>query len=344
MNFASDNAGPAHPKVIEALGRANEGHVGSYGADPLTQGAADKLREVLGAPEAAVHFVATGTAANALALACLAEPWSAIFCAPAAHVHVDECNAPEFYTGGAKLIPVQGPDGKIGAASLEAAILAEETRGVHGPQRGPVTLTQATESGTTYSQSELEAIGTVAGRYGVKLHMDGARLANALAASNLAPAQMVERVAALSFGGTKNGLLGAEAVVLFDPELSWQFELRRKRAGHLFSKHRYLAAQMDAYLTDGLWMELASRANAAATRLSEGLVAQGYELAWPTEANMVFFRAPARVHEAAMAQGAVYHLWDEAGEENPDRPVTARLVCDWSKSDGEVDALLALFA
>ncbi|WP_373355852.1 low specificity L-threonine aldolase [Pseudoroseicyclus sp. CXY001] len=342
MNFASDNAGPAHPKVIEALSRANEGHVASYGADALTEKVTEGIRELFSAPKAAVSLVATGTAANALALACLAQPWSAIFCAPAAHVHVDECNAPEFFTGGAKLIPVGGQDGKIGAASLEAAILAEETRGVHGPQRGPVTLTQATETGTTYGTSELEAIGNVAQRYGLKLHMDGARISNALAASNRSPAEMVEKVAALSFGGTKNGLMGAEAVVLFDEALAWEFELRRKRAGHLFSKHRYLAAQFDAYLEGDLWRELASRANAAAARLSAGLVDRGYEMAWPTEANMVFLRAPRRIHEAAMAAGAVYHLWEES-HSGPDAPCTGRLVCDWSKTEAEVDEVLRLF-
>ncbi|MGZ9811216.1 threonine aldolase family protein [Pseudoroseicyclus sp. H15] len=343
MNFSSDNAGPAHPKVMDALMRANEGHASGYGADALTEAVTGQIRELFGAPEAAVYLVATGTAANSLALACLAKPWSGIFCAPTAHVQVDECNAPEFFTGGAKLIPVTGPDGKIGAASLEAAILKEETRGVHGPQRGPVTLTQATETGTTYSQTELEAIGAVAGRFGLKLHMDGARISNALAASNRSPGEMVEQVSALSFGGTKNGLLGAEAVVLFDPELAWEFELRRKRAGHLFSKHRYLAAQFNAYLTDGLWMDMAARANAAAARLSTGLVAQGYQLAWPTEANMVFFRAPRQVHEAAMAKGAVYHMWDDATE-SPDAPMTARLVCDWSKTDEQIDRFLELLS
>ena len=342
MSFASDNTGPVHPRVMEAIVAANEGHAVPYGADPIMEGVRERLRDLLGWPEAAVHLVATGTAGNALALACLAEPWSAVFCAPAAHVQEDECNAPEFYTGGAKLVPVDGPDGKMAADALRAAIASVGTRGVHGAQRGPVTVTQATEKGTVHTLAELAALREAAD--GLPLHMDGARFANAVAALDTGAAAMVEGFDAVTFGGTKNGLMGVEAVALRDPGLSWEFELRRKRGAHLFSKHRYLSAQMAAYLDGDLWLETARLANAACARLARGLRAAGADLVHEPEANIAFARFPRAAHRRLHGAGARYYVWDGTLDGDPEEPLTARLVCGWSTEGEAVDRFCEILA
>jgi threonine aldolase len=330
---------------MSALIGANEGHAMAYGADRWTEAATMRIREVFEAPEAAVHLVATGTAANSLALATLSQPWDAIFCTAMAHVHEDECNAPEAFSGGAKLVPLPAPHSKLDPMALRAALAALGS--VHGPQRGPVSLTQATEKGTVHSLEEIRAAAEVAHEFGSRLHMDGARFANALVTLGCTPAEMTWRagVDALSFGGTKNGLMGVEAVVLFDPAHSRELELRRKRAAHLFSKHRFLGAQMLAYLTDGLWLEMARAANAACDLLVEGLRAQGCEPQWEPQANLVFVRLPRRAHQRLRAAGAAYHLWEgplDVGD--PEEPLLCRLVCDWSIGTGAVDRFLAVAA
>ena len=342
MMFASDNTGPAHPKVMEAVLRANEGHAPSYGADPWMDEVRGRVRDLLGWPEAAVHLVATGTAGNALALACLARPWSALFCAAHAHVEEDECNAPEFYTGGAKLCLVDGPGGKMAPEALAAAVAAQETRGVHGPQRGPVTVTQATEKGTVHALPELAALRAAAG--GLPMHMDGARFANAVASLGCTAAEMVEGFDAVTFGATKNGALGVEAVALRDPSLGWEFELRRKRGAHLFSKHRFLSAQMAAYLADDLWLETARAANAACARLVAGLRSAGAALAYEPQANIVFARMPRAAHRRLHDAGARYYLWDGGLDGDPEESLTCRLVAGWSTTEAEVDRFCEVLA
>ncbi len=342
MNFASDNAGPVHPRVISALIDANEGHAPAYGADRWTQEAVVRIREVFEAPEAAVLLVATGTAANALALATLSKPWDAIFCTEMAHVHEDECNAPEAFSGGAKLIALPAPQAKLTPDVLRAAFA--RLGSVHGPQIGPVSLTQATEKGTVYSLDDIRAVTGVARDVGSRVHMDGARFANALVALDCTPAEMTWKagVDAVSFGGTKNGLMGVEAVVLFDPALSWELELRRKRAAHLFSKGRYLGAQMAAYLADGLWLDMARASNSALSLLVEGLRSLGVKPEWEPQANLVFVRLPRAMHQRLRGAGAAYHLWDGPLDEgDPEEPLLCRLVCDWSLGTGAVDRFLA---
>jgi threonine aldolase len=346
MHFASDNTGPAHPKVLEALARANEGYAMPYGNDALSRNVADRLRVVFEAPEAAVYLVATGTAANSLILATMAKPWSTVFCAPHAHINEDECNAPEFYSGGAKLTLVGGENGKVDAGLLAVAIAAEESRGVHGPQRGPVSITQATEKGTVYALEEIREIAGVARRFGLGLHLDGARFANALVHLGCTPAEMTWRagVDAVSFGGTKNGLMGVEAVVIFDKALAWEFELRRKRGAHLFSKHRFLAAQMEAYLADDLWLDMASSSNAACSRLSRGLRQMpDTALRYEPQANIVFADWSRAGHRRLHEAGAQYYLWNGTLDGGPeDEALTARLVTDWSATEDGVDRFLAL--
>ncbi len=345
MHFASDNAGPVHPRVLSALIDANEGHAMAYGADRWTEAATARIRELFEAPDAAVHLVATGTAANSLALSTLAKPWDAIFCTEMAHIHEDECNAPELFTGGAKLLALPAPHAKLEPDVLRRAM--ERLGSVHGPQRGPVSITSVTEKGGVYALEEIRAVTAVARAFGSPVHLDGARFANAVASLGCSPADMTWRagIDALSFGGTKNGLMGVEAVILFDPSRSWELELRRKRAAHLFSKHRYLGAQMLAYLSDGLWLEMAQAANSALSLLVEGLRAQGHEPVWEAQANLVFVRLPRAVHQRLHAAGAAYHLWDgplEAGD--PEEPLLCRLVCDWSTGQGAVDRFLATVA
>jgi threonine aldolase len=345
MNFTSDNAAPAHPAILHALARANEGFAASYGADAIMDRVTMRIREIFEAPAAAVHLVATGTAANALALACLCPPWATIFCHREAHIEEDEGGAPEFFTAGAKLTLVDGPDARIDPEALDAAMAHANRLGVHNIQRGALSLTNVTEAGAVYTPDEVARLAGVAKRWGVPVHMDGARFANALAATGASPAEMTWKagVDALSFGGTKNGLMGVEAVILFDPDRSWEFQLRRKRGGHLFSKHRYLSAQMDAYLADGLWMALARASNARAAELADGLTAAGARLLHPADANMIFAEWPRAGHRALREAGAKYHFQpaDHSMDGPADHPLAARLVCSWCTTEAEVADFLA---
>lgn len=346
MFFASDNAGPVHPKLMEAMQRANEGYAMPYGNDALNTQVRDQIREVFEAPEAAVFLVATGTAANVLALATLSQPFETIFCTPKAHIHEDECNAPEFYTSGAKLTLVPAKHAKMTPDSLRTAIMSEETRGVHGPQRGPVSLTNVTECGTVYSVPELRALTNVAKEFSLPVHLDGARFANAVAATGASPAEMSWKsgVDVLSFGGTKNGAMGVEAVIFFDPKQAWEFELRRKRGAHLFSKHRFLSAQILAYLNDGLWLNLAKRANAANTRLVRGLKQiKGLDYLHKPEANISFAKWPRANHQRLHDGGAMYYLMDGPLDgDNPNQSLTARMVCDWSATNENIDRFIEI--
>jgi threonine aldolase len=342
MFFASDNAGPVPQQVLDQMVSANSGYLPSYGADPQMEQVTRLVREKFEAPDAAVYLVGTGTAANALALSTLSQPWETVFCSPVSHIHEDECNAPEFYMGGGKLTLV-GDSDKITPEALIKSIEGEENRGVHGPQRGPISITQITEKGHSYSVEEVQAISNVAKTNGLALHMDGARFTNAIVARNASPADMTWRagVDALSFGGTKNGLMGVEGVIFFDPKHAWEFELRRKRGAHLFSKHRYLSAQMLAYLTDDLWLDLARRANGNFARLKAGLNTISLRAAtrqsrWQHD---LFLICHAHFINAPRPQARIYY-WDDV--EGPmDQMIMGRLVCDWSITHDMIDQFIA---
>ena len=258
MNFTSDNASGIAPAILEAIVAANAGTAAAYGADSYSRRAQDLLSEIFERPITA-FLVSTGTAANALALGSLAAPWSAVFCHEEAHIHDDECGAPELFTGGAKLVGIPGEGGKITPDAL-GETLARFPRGlVKTVQPGALSLSQATEAGTIYSPEEISALSAIAGSVGMAVHMDGARFANALVELGTSPAEMSWRagVDVLSFGATKNGAMGCEAVIFFEPERAANFAFQRKRGGQTLSKGRFLGAQMAAYLEDGLWLKLA---------------------------------------------------------------------------------------
>jgi threonine aldolase len=336
MRFASDNTSGAAPEIMAALGRANDGHDRSYGADAGMERVTALVRDLFEAPEAVIHLVATGTAANALAIATHCPPWGAVFCHRLAHIAEDECGAPEFYSG-AKLVLVPGDHGKITPDTLEQALATTGASGVHGVQRGMLSLTNVTEAGTVYTPAEIAALTALAKGHGLPCHLDGARFANALVATGASPAEMTWKagVDVLSLGGTKNGCLGVEGVVLFEPARAWEFELRRKRGGHLFSKHRFLSAQMEAYLTGGLWLRLAAQANAMGQRLAEGLRQRQAHVP-PADANMLFPEWAPGHHARLEAAGAHFYRWTA-----PEGREKARLVASWSTTESDVDQFLA---
>ena len=344
MNFASDNTGPVHPNVMAALIAANTGYALPYGGDDLTAQTIQNIRDLFEAPDAAVFLVSLGTAANSLILATLSQPWETVFCHTVAHIHEDECNAPEFYSGGTKLTLVPGPEAKMTAENLRRSILAEETRGVHGPQRGPVSLTQATERGTIYSLKEIQEISATAEEFGLPVHMDGARFANAVQSLGCSAAEMTWKsgVDAVTFGGTKNGLMAVEAVIFFNPKHAWEFELRRKRGAHLFSKHRFLAAQMQSYLAGDLWLDMAKKSNDASARLIKGLKQiPEVQIDFEPQANIIFAQWARAAHQRLHAAGAQYYVMAGDHTTGPsDELLPARLVTDWSTTPENVDKFL----
>ena len=340
MNFMSDNAAGAAPEILAALARANEGTAASYGGDQITARLTEKF-SALFERKVAVFPVATGTAANSLALATLSPHYGAVFCHESAHIHVDECGAPEFFSGGAKLVPLKGAQGKVTPAAIKAALGHFQRGFVHHPQPAAISITQATEHGTSYTPSEVEALARFAKAEKLALHMDGARFANALAFLKCTPAEITWKagVDAMSFGVTKNGALAAEAVIFFDPARVADVEYRRKRSGHLFSKMRFLSAQIEAMLDGDLWLKLAGHANAMAAKLGNGLKdIPGFALTQPVEANEIFPKLPSQAAMKALEDaGAKFYLWEPVTDGRP----VVRLVCSFATKESEVDMFLA---
>lgn len=335
--FTSDNISSACPEVMEALAKANEANSPSYGEDPWTHDLAARLGEIF-ETTVTVFPVTTGTAANALALSTLTPAFGKIFCHELAHINTDECGAPELFTGGAKLIDMPGANGRITAQALEETIYGAGN--VHHAQPASVSITQACESGTVYSIEEIEAIAAVAHSQNLSMHMDGARFANALVTLGVTPAQMTWQagIDVLSFGGTKNGCLAAEAVVFFKPELVGDFAFLQKRAGQLLSKSRFISSQFAGYLADDVWMRNARQANLMAQRLSKGLAdLPGLELAYPTQSNEVFVVMSAALIDRLSATGLVINDEELDGK-------AVRFVAAWNTSESEVDALLAVLS
>jgi threonine aldolase len=334
MDFTSDNTVGAAPEILEALSRVNSGSETSYGGDDITAKLCARMSDVF-EREVAVFPVVSGTAANALALATLVPPHGAIVCHSEAHIAVDECGAPEFFTHGAKLVAIDGAHGRLTADSIVHALGRFQIGVVHHPQPAAISITQSTESGTCYRLDEVGAIAELAQSRGLKLHMDGARFANAVAHLGCSPATATWRagVDVLSFGATKNGALCADAVVFFRPEDARDFEYRRKKSGHLVSKMRFLSAQLLSYLEDDRWIHLARRANATASRLCRSLESvAGVEIAHPVEANAVFARVPGEMAARLRKAGASFYDWERAGEDR----TLIRLVCSFATLGDDV--------
>ena len=330
-SFGSDNHSGVHPAVLAALAAANEGHAPAYGADAVTDRAIGLVRDHLGG-SAEVAFVFNGTGANLVGLGLALQPWQHVVCTTTAHIAVDECGAPERLLG-TKLVEVTTPDGKLTPDLVRGSVSGVGDE--HRTQPGAVSITQSTELGTVYTAAEIRALADTAHELGMVLHLDGARLANAAASLGvpLAAATTECGVDVLSFGGTKNGVLGAEAVVVLRPELSPGLAYARKQLGQLGSKGRFLAAQFAALLESDLWLENARTANAMARRIEAGVRGlPGVQVAWPVQANAVFVRLPEAMARAAEAFGAY-----------PPDEVTGRvrLMCSWDTSEADVDALLA---
>jgi threonine aldolase len=347
MNFASDNTAGMAPPILEALIKANEGFALGYGNDAVTARLVTQVAQLF-ERQAGVFLVPTGTAANALALALLAPPWGTVLCHEECHLATDECGAPEFFGGGLKVIGLAGAGGKIAPQTLEAVLARGPWGGPHHATASVLSLTQPTEAGTIYRLEEFRQLAEIAHRHGLSVHVDGARFGNALVRLQANPAEATWKsgVDVLSFGATKGGALGAEAIIVFDPARTTGMAERRKRSGQLLSKHRFVAAQFEAFLADGLWLDLARHANAMADRLAEGLERAGLRVVWPVEANEVFAVLPRRLDTALRAAGASYYEWSTrdagAGADLGADNVLVRLVTSFATTAHELDLFLSL--
>jgi threonine aldolase len=348
MNFASDNTAGIAAPFLDALARVNAGFALGYGSDAATERIERQLSDLF-ERDIAVFLVPTGTAANALALAQIASPWGAVLCHAECHLAVDECGAPEFFGGGLKLISLPGVGCKLAPETVAAALARGPWGGPHHVTAAAVSLSQLTEAGTIYRVDEVRALSEIAHRHGLAVHMDGARFGNALARTNVTPAEATWKagVDVLSFGATKAGALAAEAVIFFDPARAAGMAERRKRGGHLMSKHRFLAAQFEAYLADDLWLRLARHANQMADRLGGGLAKAGLAPVWPVEGNEVFVALPADVDQRLKAAGASYYPWSTNSlpdDLNLDGATLVRLVTSFATTADDVDHFASIAA
>lgn len=347
MNFASDNWAGAHPAIAQRLLEAAAGFSAPYGASALDRKIEQRFNELF-EREVGVYFVGTGTAANSLALAAVNRPGGVSFCHREAHMLEDECGAPEFFTHGARLAPVDGENGKIDPRNLKAEIERFPPNFVHAGQPMAISITQATEIGTLYQPDEIAAIAEIAKAYSLPLHMDGARIANALVALDLTPAEMTwkQGVDIVSFGATKNGCWCAEALVFMNPEMSKDLPFIRKRAAQLISKSRFIACQFEAYLHNDLWLELARYANSMAERLCNGIIkSTRARLAWHAEANEVFAILDKDHAYQLRQQGAVFYQWNLPRAKSGllyQHEVLVRLVTSFATETDHVDQFLEL--
>jgi threonine aldolase len=326
--FASDNYAGICPEAWQAMQAANHGFVSSYGDDPWTERACEHLRQVF-ETECQVFFVFNGTAANSLALAHLCRSYHSVICHELAHVETDECGAPEFFSNGTKLLHVNGPGGKLDLAEIERTITRRSD--IHYPRPKVLSLTQATEVGTVYTPGEIKAASTLAKRHGLRVHMDGARFANAVVSLDVAPAEITWRagVDVLCLGGAKNGMAVGEAVLFFDRELAEEFDYRCKQAGQLASKMRFISAPWIGMLEGGAWLSNARHANNCAALLEQQLAAiNGVRIMYPRQANSVFVEMPEAV--AANLRSAGWHFYSFIGSGG------ARFMCSWQTTENDV--------
>ena len=331
--FASDNVTPACPEVMEAINQANIGNIESYGHDKWSKVLDNKFSELF-EKDVKVFTAVTGTAANSLALSSITPSYGNIYCHKISHINVDECGAPEFFTGGAKLITIDGDDGKFNSDELKKNIRGSGV--VHNTQPASVSITQSCETGVIYKLDEILKINQVAKENGMKIHMDGARFSNAIASLKKSPAEATWKLGidVLTFGGTKNGCMDAEAIIFFNPSDVNNFQYLQKRSGQLLSKTRFLSSQLDAYITDGLWLRNATHANDMARKLSEKLSKiNGFELTYPTESNEIFIKMPKNIQD---------HLNNEGYSAIPDDMFdgSVRFVTAWNTNLNDIENLI----
>ena len=348
MNFDSDNQSGVSPRILQSLVSACSGSASSYGTDDWTRRAESALGQVFGR-DVRAFFVATGTAANCLALSAVANPWDAILCHRQAHIAIDELSAPEFFTGGARLLPLETDSGKITAKDLHASLDTMPAQRPHNVRVSALSVSQATENGLVYSQAELAQLADAAHQRGIHVHMDGARFANAVATLACEPADITWKagIDVLSLGASKNGALAAEAVIVFNDALARDFELRRKRAGQLVSKGRLFGAQFVSWLQDDHWIEMARNANQTAQYLSAALrTHDGIKQTWPVEANEVFVVMKrdllARLKAGGVGCSGWYRRSVPQSINMSDDELPVRFVTSWSTTRSEVDALAEL--
>ncbi len=331
--FASDNVTPACPEVMEAINQANIGNIESYGHDKWSKVLDNKFSELF-EKDVKVFTAVTGTAANSLALSSITPSYGNIYCHKISHINVDECGAPEFFTGGAKLITIDGDDGKFNSDELKKNIRGSGV--VHNTQPASVSITQSCETGVTYKLDEILKINQVAKENGMKIHMDGTRFSNAIASLKKSPAEATWKLGidVLTFGGTKNGCMDAEAIIFFNPSEVNNFQYLQKRSGQLLSKTRFLSSQLDAYITDELWLRNATHANDMARKLSEKLSKiNSFELTYPTESNEIFIKMPKNIQD---------HLNNEGYSAIPDDMFdgSVRFVTAWNTNLNDIENLI----
>ena len=349
MNFSSDNWAGAAPQIIDALAREAGHYGGAYGSSDTDARVEKRFCEVF-EQDVAMFLVGTGTAANGLALAAVSRPGGIVLCHTDSHIEIDECGGIALQGDGTRLRLIAGDNGKMRPEDIAAVIDAFPRDKVHAGQLTAVSLAQLSEAGTAYAIDHIRAISDIAHEHGLAVHMDGARFANALVHLGVTPAQMTWKagIDLLSFGGTKNGCIAAEALVVFNPDLAAQLPYLRMRAGHLFSKSRFLAAQFEAYLADDLWLDLAGHANAMADRLRAGLEASNrVRLAWPTPANEVFAIFPIELAQRQRAAGAAFYEWNISEKDTlglSDGEDVFRLITSFVTTPDDVDRFLTVLA
>ncbi len=335
LNFRSDNESPAAPAIMEAIIEANRGRAWAYAEDHWSEQLDQAFSELFGTQTTVVP-VATGTVANSIALACVTPPWGLVYCHRNSHILNDECGAPEFFGSGLRLVPVDGPNGKFDTQALEDTIRSTEGHGIHSYVSSAVSITQSNESGTIYQPDEIASICLAAKDRGLATHLDGARFANAIASLGCTPAETSWKagIEMMSFGASKNGCMGAEALLLFNrPELRETAERHRKRSGHLLSKMRYVSAQLLAYINDGLWLDLAGLANQQAARFSYAVAQHPHaSLEFPVHANEVFVKWSAEGFRRLEQAGVEFLGW-------PGRDDLARFVFSHCTSSEETEKL-----
>lgn len=333
MNFRSDNEAPINPKILQAIVAANQGFEESYGYDSYSEQFTQQCQQLFQC-WCEVLPLTTGTAANSIAMTLACPPYGSILCHENSHIFADECGAPEFFTAGAKLIPLPGKHGKMDLDHLDRYLAGTGVHGEHESLPSVISITQCTEAGTLYTLNELKRLKAIKQKYNLALHMDGARFANALVSLDCSIAAMTWQsgVDLLSFGATKNGAMMAEALIVFNPHLTQQIKRLRKRSGHLISKMRFISAQLMAYLNDDLWLELARHANQMATIFKHQAI-NNIEFIHPVEANEVFCRLPLDLIAHLKELGFEFHIW-------PGHDDVIRLVFSHATEKSKVDQLI----